>query len=92
MEESKRAIAVKFYSSGTAFDYNFDPAQLTVRQLKEKLASHTTIPADSMRLVYSGRVLKDEDVVETYGTHNALFAASRCIPTSGVRFIRECVV
>lgn len=65
---AERSINVKFRPSiGDVFDYCFDPAQLTVQQLKEKLASHTTIPADSMRLVYSGRVLKDEDMVELYG-------------------------
>jgi ubiquilin len=70
MEEasSERSINVKFRpSTGDGFDYSFDPGQLTVRQLKERLASHTTIPADSMRLVYSGRVLKDEDMVDLYG-------------------------
>ena len=70
MEEasSERSINVKFRpSAGDGFVYSFDPGQLTVRQLKERLVSHTTIPADSMRLVYSGRVLKDEDMVDLYG-------------------------
>ncbi|RIA92766.1 hypothetical protein C1645_763979 [Glomus cerebriforme] len=70
MEESQsnRLINVKFRpSSGEGFDYSFDPGQLTVRQLKERLTSNTTIPADSMRLVYSGRVLKDEDMLDLYG-------------------------
>jgi ubiquilin len=63
-------INVKFRpSAGDGFDYKFDPGQLTVRQLKERLVSRTTIPADSMRLVYSGRVLKDEDMVDLYGEH-----------------------
>ncbi|CAG8485997.1 8114_t:CDS:2 [Diversispora eburnea] len=65
---AERSIKVKFRpSAGDDFEYCFDPGQLTVQQLKEKLVSHTTIPADSMRLVYSGRVLKDEDMVEIYG-------------------------
>ena len=66
-DSSEHAVVVKFRSTGKDFDYNFDPAQLTVRQLKEKLTTQTSIPADSMRLVYSGRVLKDEDTVELYG-------------------------
>ncbi|CAG8564236.1 8612_t:CDS:10 [Paraglomus brasilianum] len=65
-DSSEHAVVVKFRSTGKDFDYNFDPAQLTVRQLKEKLTTQTSIPADSMRLVYSGRVLKDEDTVELY--------------------------
>ncbi|CAG8726620.1 13594_t:CDS:2, partial [Racocetra fulgida] len=40
---------------------------MTVQQLKEKLVTHISIPADNMRLVYSGRVLKDEDMVDLYG-------------------------
>ncbi|CAG8460045.1 11247_t:CDS:10 [Funneliformis mosseae] len=69
MEDSnEQLINVKFRpSTGDGFDYRFDPGQLTVQQLKEKLALRTTIPADSMRLVYSGRVLKDEDMVDLYG-------------------------
>src|SRR5687767_4615478 len=67
-DSSEQIINVKFRpSTGDGFDYRFDPGQLTVQQLKEKLALHTTIPANSMRLVYSGRVLKDEDMVELYG-------------------------
>ena len=66
-DSSEHAVVVKFRSTGKDFDYNFDPAQLTVRQLKERLTTQTSIPADSMRLVYSGRVLKDEDTVELYG-------------------------
>jgi len=67
-DPSEQLINVKFRpSTGDGFNYSFDPGQLTVQQLKEKLALHTTIPADSMRLVYSGRVLKDEDMVDLYG-------------------------
>ncbi|CAG8447474.1 11001_t:CDS:10 [Ambispora gerdemannii] len=70
MEEtlSERSIVVSFRpSTGKLFDCSFDPTQMTVRQLKEKLARETSIPADSMRLVYSGRILKDEDMVDSYG-------------------------
>lgn len=65
---TERSISVKFsHSAGESFDYCFDPGQLTVQQLKEKIASQTTIPANNMRLVYSGKVLKDEDLVDLYG-------------------------
>ncbi|CAG8470994.1 5446_t:CDS:10 [Ambispora leptoticha] len=70
MEEtlSERSIVVSFRpSNGKLFDCSFDPSQMTVLQLKEKLARETNIPADSMRLVYSGRILKDEDMVDSYG-------------------------
>jgi len=65
---TERSINVKFRSSnGDAFDMCFDPGQLTVQQLKERLVTQISIPADNMRLVYSGRVLKDEDMVDLYG-------------------------
>ncbi|CAJ0832210.1 10917_t:CDS:2 [Entrophospora sp. SA101] len=71
MEEpiiEKKHITVKLrFSTGDIMDYNFDLSQLTVLQFKERLAIPTTIPANKMRLVYSGRVLKDEDLVESYG-------------------------
>ncbi|KAI3654742.1 hypothetical protein MP228_000122 [Amoeboaphelidium protococcarum] len=38
----------------------------TVLQLKEKIASEKEIPANEQRLIYSGRVLKDPDTLETY--------------------------
>ncbi|GET03330.1 ubiquitin domain-containing protein DSK2b-like isoform X1 [Rhizophagus clarus] len=96
MEEPTSVINVKFRpSNGDGFDYSFDPGQLTVRQLKEELVLHTTIPADNMRLVYSGRVLKDEDMVDLYGVkeghtihvvrgaaNRASEQASNVIPTS----------
>ncbi|CAG8654848.1 1617_t:CDS:10 [Acaulospora morrowiae] len=65
---TERSINVKFrLSTGDIFDYRFDPEQLTVQQLKEKLAPHTTTSANNMRLVYSGKILKDEDLVDSYG-------------------------
>lgn len=38
----------------------------TVLELKQDIAQHTDIPAENQRLIYSGRVLKDEEQVSTY--------------------------
>jgi ubiquilin len=38
----------------------------TVAELKQDIATHTDIPAENQRLIYSGRVLKDEEQVSTY--------------------------
>ncbi|CAG8461610.1 304_t:CDS:10 [Dentiscutata heterogama] len=74
---TERSINVKFRSSnGDAFDMCFDPGQLTVQQLKERLVTQISIPADNMRLVYSGRVLKDEDMVDLYANRAAEQAAN----------------
>ncbi|KAG0369230.1 hypothetical protein BC939DRAFT_130766 [Gamsiella multidivaricata] len=51
-------------SSGSTFTTAIS-TDSTVLQLKEKLAT-TDLPAASIRLVYSGRVLKDEDQLSVY--------------------------
>lgn len=42
-----------------------DPSK-TVAELKALVATKTDIEADRQRLIYSGRVLKDEEKVEVY--------------------------
>ncbi|KAF9975598.1 Ubiquilin-4 [Actinomortierella ambigua] len=51
-------------SKGAAFTTSIS-TDSTVLQLKEKLAT-AEIPASSIRLVYSGRVLRDEDQLSSY--------------------------
>ncbi|KAF9401602.1 Ubiquilin-4 [Mortierella sp. AD011] len=51
-------------STGSTFTTTIS-TESTVRQLKEKLAT-PELPATSIRLVYSGRVLKDEDQLSVY--------------------------
>lgn len=51
-------------SSGSTFTTAIS-IESTVLQLKEKLAT-PDLPVASIRLVYSGRVLKDEDQLSTY--------------------------
>lgn len=38
----------------------------TVFELKQSIAAHSDVPADSQRLIYSGRVLKDDDRLTQY--------------------------
>ncbi|KAJ2918753.1 hypothetical protein MD484_g1703, partial [Candolleomyces efflorescens] len=38
----------------------------TVSELKQAVASKSDVPADRQRLIYSGRVLKDEDLLSVY--------------------------
>jgi ubiquilin len=42
------------------------PVTLTVVELKDKIAAESDVPATSQRLIYSGRVLKDQDTLEHY--------------------------
>ncbi|KAG0259287.1 Ubiquilin-4 [Actinomortierella ambigua] len=51
-------------STGSSFTTSIS-SDSTVLQLKEQLAT-AQVPASSIRLVYSGRVLKDEDLLSSY--------------------------
>ncbi|CAL1693801.1 unnamed protein product [Somion occarium] len=43
----------------------------TVLDLKQAIAEKSDVPADRQRLIYSGRVLKDEDVLSVYKIQSA---------------------
>ncbi|CAE6533583.1 unnamed protein product [Rhizoctonia solani] len=43
----------------------------TVLELKQAIAEKTDVSADRQRLIYSGRVLKDEDALSTYKVQNS---------------------
>ncbi|TFK83224.1 hypothetical protein K466DRAFT_589902 [Polyporus arcularius HHB13444] len=43
----------------------------TVADLKQSIAEKSDVPADRQRLIYSGRVLKDEDALSTYKIQTA---------------------
>ncbi|KAF9073315.1 hypothetical protein BDP27DRAFT_1391088 [Rhodocollybia butyracea] len=43
----------------------------TVAELKEAIATQSSVEADRQRLIYSGRVLKDEDVLSVYKIQSA---------------------
>lgn len=61
----------------------------TVRGLKEKIAEkRNDIPADSQRLIYTGKVLKDEETLQNYKLQNnhtvhMVRSASRSAPSTG---------
>jgi ubiquilin len=52
-------------SNDQKYVISIEPTE-TIRAFKEKIAESCDTPADRIRLIYSGRVLKDEDKVETY--------------------------
>lgn len=61
----------------------------TVLQLKEAIAQQKPdIPADAQRLIYAGKVLKDEELLSTYkikdgNTIHMVKSAARSAPTTG---------
>ena len=43
------------------------PADVTVAQLKDKVAEHSSIAAGEQRLIYKGKILKDTQTLTEYG-------------------------
>ena len=57
------------YQSSTGQKYATEvDTDKTIAEFKEALATLTAIPAAQQRLIYKGRVLKDEQTVDSYGT------------------------
>lgn len=57
-------------SNGNKFSLEVD-LSITVRALKVMLAERSEIPADQQRLIYKGRVLKDDNSLDSYGELHA---------------------
>jgi len=72
-------------SSGSTFTTAIS-TDSTVLQLKEKLAT-SDLPAASIRLVYSGRVLKDDDQLSVYCKQPTFFPSHHTIPYHTKPFI-----
>lgn len=45
----------------------------TVRSFKQVLAQNCDVPADQQRLIYKGRILKDDQTLESYGMIQSFF-------------------
>ncbi len=64
---SSRSVTVHVRcSNGNKFSLPVDLTS-TVRDLKVLLVERSEIPADQQRLIYKGRVLKDDSTLESYG-------------------------
>jgi ubiquilin len=54
-------------SNGNKFSVQTE-LNATVRAFKATVASKCDVPAEQQRLIYKGRILKDEQTLSTYGT------------------------
>lgn len=63
---SSNAVVHVRCSNGNKFTVEVDLGA-TVLALKGLLVEHSEIPADQQRLIYKGRVLKDEHLLNSYG-------------------------
>eukprot|EP00245_Coleochaete_scutata_P005291 TRINITY_DN18734_c0_g1_i1.p1 TRINITY_DN18734_c0_g1~~TRINITY_DN18734_c0_g1_i1.p1 ORF type:complete len:529 (+),score=129.78 TRINITY_DN18734_c0_g1_i1:144-1730(+) len=57
-------------SNGSKFTAEGVDVSWTVRDFKESLVEKSEIVAEQQRLIYKGRVLKDESTLESYGLEN----------------------
>jgi Ubiquitin family len=53
-------------SNGEKFTVPLD-TDATVQAFKESIAEEAQVPSESQRLIYKGRVLKDEQTLASYG-------------------------
>lgn len=59
-------------SSGAKFTVTIS-LESTVESFKDVLAQKCDIPTDQQRLIYKGRILKDDQTLQSYGTFVYLF-------------------
>ncbi|ODQ83087.1 hypothetical protein BABINDRAFT_5954 [Babjeviella inositovora NRRL Y-12698] len=63
-------ITINIKSSGDKkYEVSISPSEL-ISALKQEVAKVSDVPAETQRLIYSGRVLKDEQTVESYNIQN----------------------
>lgn len=62
-----KTVKISFKVSGGA-QFTLDVSEdWTVRKLKEKCQENTEIPVAAQRLIYKGRILKDDDLISSQG-------------------------
>jgi len=83
------SITVNIKSSGdNKYEVVIDPS-ITILELKQEIATKADVTPDRQRLIYSGKVLKDGDTVESYKIqsghtiHLVKSAAARAAAASG---------
>lgn len=56
-------------NSGSQFDVEVDPTA-TIKELKQACQDGAGMPADEMRLIFKGKILKDEQTLTDYKIEN----------------------
>lgn len=59
------SITIHIKSGQNKWDVSIEPSN-TILELKEEIAKVSEIPAGSQRLIFSGKILKDDQTVESY--------------------------
>ncbi len=75
-------------SNASKFSVNIDPEGISVADFKERIAEEADVPAPNQRLIYRGRVLKDEHQLSFYGTYYYYFTVNEVRP-SAPRFMHH---
>lgn len=63
--ESESILVTFKITSGKRFNVTLSPS-LTVRETKVLVEPHCDIPAQQQRYIFKGRILKDEETLESY--------------------------
>lgn len=58
-------------STSLKFSVEVDPETTTVAAFKTQIAEQAEVPAESQRLIYKGRVMKDDQTLSSYGECSA---------------------
>ncbi len=69
---------------------NVDPESTSVADFKEKIAEKADVPAPNQRLIYRGRVLKDDHQLSFYGMYYFIVNVVR-VPSSPLHVYTRCV-
>lgn len=67
-EEQREEVVINIRcSNGTKFTVRTS-LDSSISAFKAALAQNCDVPADQQRLIYKGRILKDDQTLESYGT------------------------
>jgi ubiquilin len=59
-------------SNGDQFEVEVESAAASVAELKKACESGAQLPPDQQRLIFKGRILKDEQTLESYKIENGV--------------------
>ena len=75
-------LNVKCSSNGATLSLEVD-GSLRVLGLKELIAARADVPPENQRLIYSGKVLKDPETLESYSVADGHTIYQCCLPATG---------
>ncbi len=81
-----------FRSNASKFSVSVDPENTSVAGFKEQIAKEADVSAPCQRLIYRGRVLKDDHQLSFYGMYNVILNAVRVLPSPCLQTLCCCMI